>query len=79
MTKFRRFQRARRLIAVAAVVLWLVGITAASHSAASALAAITSQADLAVSLLRAQFGGRAAPPDDLPRAAGLAITHSPLL
>ena len=79
MSKFRRFQRARRLIAVAVVVLWLVGITAASHSAASALAAITSQADLAVGLLRAQLGGHYETSDDLPVAAVLALSQSPLL
>ena len=78
MTIPRRFQRTRRLIALTAVILWLVGVTAASHSAASALSAITSQADLAVSLLRSQLGGQSTP-DDLPTAAVLALSQSPLL
>ena len=79
MTISRRFLRARRLVALAAVIVWLVGVTAASHSAASAFAAITSQTDLAVGLLRAQFGAQSDARDDLPAAAVLAIWQSPLL
>lgn len=78
MTIPRRLFRARRLIAIVVLVLWLVGVTAASHSAASAISAITSRADFAVNLLRTQLGGRV-PPDDLPAAAVLALSQSPLL
>ncbi len=78
MTIPRRLFRARRLIAIVVLVLWLVGVTAASHSAASALSAITSRADFAVNLLRTQLGG-SAPSDDLPAAAVLALSQSPLL
>ena len=78
MTIPRRFRNARRLLVLAAVILWLVGVTAASHSASSALSAITSQADLAVRLLRSQLGGEP-PSDDLPTAAVLALSQSPLL
>ena len=78
MTISRRLSRARRLIALVVLVLWLVGVTAASHSAASALSAITSRADFAVNLLRAQFGS-AETIDDLPPATVLALSQSPLL
>ena len=78
MTIPRRLFRARQLIAIVVLVLWLVGVTVASHSAASALSAITSRADFAVNLLRTQLGG-SVPADDLPAAALLALSQSPLL
>ena len=79
MTMPRHHRKKRRFpLAIIVLILWLVSATAASHSAASALAAITSQTDLTVSILRAQFGGAEAT-DDLPIATVLAISQSPLL
>lgn len=80
MTIRHRPRRARRLYALALVILtlWLVSATALSHSAASALSALAAQADLAVTLLRAQLGDDLRS-DDLPPAAAFAIAQSPLL
>ncbi len=78
MTVRRRPRHTHRVVILGVLVLWLVGVTAASHSAATALAAITSRADFALRLLRTQFGGNA-PPDGLPAAAALALSQSPLL
>lgn len=80
MTIRYRPHRSRRLhtIALAVLILWLVSVTALSRSAAAALSALASRADLAVALLCAQLGDpREA--DDLPRAAVFAIAQSPLL
>ena len=79
MTKQRHRRRKVRFpLALTALILWLVSVTAASHSAASALSAITSRADFAVNLLRAQLGDTEEV-DDLPPATVLALSQSPLL
>lgn len=75
-----RPQRRRQLTALilAAAVLWLVAVTAASPTANAALAALGRQGELAVSILRRQLGdGR--PRDALPAAVTLAIGQSPVL
>ncbi len=80
MIKKRRLRRIRRLHLplIAAAVLSLVSITAASHSAESALRLLGQQGELALSLLRAQLGDD---PErsDFPAAVTLAISQSPLL
>ena len=54
MTIPRRNRKKRRFpLAIIVLILWLVSVTAASHSAASDLDAITSQTDLTLNILRA--------------------------
>lgn len=80
MTFRRRPYRARRLyaLALAALTLWLVSVTASSGSARSALTALSRRTDLALTLLRSQLDG-SMQSDELPDLVAFAISQSPLL
>lgn len=75
----RRRQMKRRLLPlVAAVILWLVSVTAVSRSLNGALSALARETDLMVDFLRLQLGDRL-PDDGLPAAVRFVIAQSPLL
>ena len=76
----RRLPRFRQLHlpVIATAILWLVSVTATSHSATHALEALGTKKELALTLLRTQLGDYQRY-DNLPTAAALAIAQSPLL
>lgn len=75
-----RPQHRRKLAALlfSTVILWLVAVTATSHTAKSAIQALGRQGDIALGLLRHQLAdGREL--EALPASVDLAIGQSPLL
>lgn len=70
----------RRLAAIltAALVLWLVFVTAASSSAQTALSAIGQQGELTLTLLRSQLGDWRSG-EALPASVDLVLSQSPVL
>lgn len=74
----RRHIKRLLLPLTAAVILWLVSVTAASSTPDSALAALSCETDAALTLLRLHLGDRLAE-GELPGAVSLVISQSPLL
>ena len=73
-----QLRRQLTALAVTGAVLYLVGTTAASPSARSALETVGQRGELALELLRAQLGD-ARREDALPASVSLAIGQSPVL
>lgn len=80
MMRTRSRLRFRRVAAIltAALVLWLVFVTAASPSAQTALSAIGQQGELTLTLLRSQLGDWRAG-ETLPASVDLVLSQSPVL
>ena len=75
----RRRRLARRMLPLTvAAVLWLVSVTAASHSVDGALRALAREKTVAVNILRVHLGD-IREGDDLPPAVRILLSQSPLL
>lgn len=75
----RRRRLARRMLPLTvAAVLWLVSVTAASHSVEGALRALAREKTVAVNILRVHLGD-IRKGDDLPLAVRIMLSQSPLL
>ena len=76
----RRLRRVRRMLlpVTAAVILWMVSVTAASRSLGSALTALSQETDTMVAFLRLQLGD-SLPQHSLPLPVRLVLSQSPLL
>lgn len=72
------FRRRVAAVLTAALVLWLVFVTAASSSAQAALSAISQQGELTLTLLRSQLGDWRAG-ETLPASVNLVLSQSPVL
>lgn len=76
--KRRRQIKRLMLPLTVAVVMWLVGVTAASRSISGAIQSLSQETDLIVNFLRLQLGDRL-PDHELPSAVRLVLAQSPFL